>query len=311
MSCRCPIFQACVIIGGDSAPQRSARELNQFLRRPNIKYYVNWRNEKQSILGQIRNMLITPQQDTLNKIVILNPKGGCGKSTLVTNLAACYAQRGTTPAVMDYDPQASTMAWLERRPDELPEIHGIAAYKRTMQATRSWQLRVPNETETVLIDSPASIDHDILRELTRDSTSILVPVLPSAMDIHSASRCIADLLLVAKVDRRDRKLAVVANRTRKNTNSLAKLMRFLDSLGIPIIAVIRDTQNFVLSAEQGIGVCEMQPSRVQPDVEQIEKIVSWLDDWPQRRRKSTSSTASHKQLSAGHSIVRRAHFGSA
>ncbi|MCH9006046.1 MAG: AAA family ATPase [Proteobacteria bacterium] len=256
-------------------------------------------------------MLITPQQDTLNKIVILNPKGGCGKSTLVTNLAACYAQRGTTLAVMDYDQQGSTMAWLERRPDELPAIHGIAAYKRSMQATRSWQLRVPNETETLLIDSPASVDHDGLRELTRDSTSILVPVLPSAMDIHSASRCIADLLLVAKVDRRDRKLAVVANRTRKNTKSFANLMRFLDSLGIPIIAVLRDTQNFVLSAEQGIGVCEMQRSRVQPDVEQIEKIVSWLDDWPQRRRKSTSSTASHKQLSAGHSIVRRAHFGSA
>jgi chromosome partitioning protein len=262
-------------------------------------------------LSEIRNMVITPQQDKLNKIVVLNPKGGCGKSTLVTNLAACYAKRGTVPAIMDYDPQGSSTAWLERRPDHLPRIHGIVAYKKSMQATRSWQLRVPGETETLLIDSPASIDHDDLRELTRDSTSILVPVLPSLMDIHAASRCIADLLLVAKVDRRDRKLAVIANRTRKNTKSLAKLMRFLDSLGIPIIAVLRDTQNFVRSAEQGVGVCEMTPSSVKPDVIQIEKIVSWLEHWPQRRRDSTSTTAIHKAPSAVRSLFRRAHIGSA
>lgn len=233
-------------------------------------------------------MLITPQKGSLNKIVVLNPKGGCGKSTLVTNLAAFYAQRGTTTAVMDYDPQASTMAWLDRRPDNLPNIHGIAAFKSNMQATRSWQLRVPSDTENLLIDSPASVTHDDLRELTRDATSILVPVLPSSMDIHAASRCIADLLLVAKVDRRDRKLAVIANRTRKNTKSLKILMRFLDSLGIPIIAVLRDSQNYVRSAEYGTGVCEMQPSRVKPDVEQMEKIISWLDAWPQRRRVSKS-----------------------
>jgi len=256
-------------------------------------------------------MLITPRQENLNRIVILNPKGGCGKSTLATNLAACYAKRGKIPAVMDYDPQGSTMAWLDRRPAELPPIHGIAAYKKSMQATRSWQLRVPSDTETLLIDSPASVDHDDLRELTRDSTSILVPVLPSTMDIHAASRCIADLLLVAKVDRRDRKLAVVANRTRKNTKSLATLMRFLDSLGIPIIAVLRDTQNFVRSAEQGIGVCEMQPSRVKDDVEQIEKIAAWLDAWPERRRQSPSTTAIHKAPSAARTLLRRAQFGSA
>ena len=284
---------------------------SQFLPPHYFQYYVNWYNEIPSILGDIGNMLITPRQDNLNKIVILNPKGGCGKSTLATNLAACYANRGNVPAVMDYDPQGSTMGWLERRPDDLPTIHGIAAYKKSMQATRSWQLRVPNETETLFIDSPASVDHDDLRELTRDSTSILVPVLPSSMDIHAASRCIADLLLVAKVDRRDRKLAVIANRTRKNTKSLATLMRFLDSLGIPIIAVLRDTQNFVRSAEEGVGVCEMQPSRVRPDVEQIEKITAWLDAWPQRRRKSTPSTSNNKPPSAARKLLRRAHFGSA
>ena len=256
-------------------------------------------------------MLITPRRDNLNKIVILNPKGGCGKSTLATNLAACYAQRGPTPAVMDFDPQGSTIGWLDRRPDDLPAIHGIAAYKNSMAATRSWQLRVPEDTVNLLVDSPASVDHDDMRELTRDSTSILVPVLPSSMDIQAASRCVADLLLVAKVDRRDRKLAVVANRTRKNTKSFGKLMRFLDSLGIPIIAVLRDSQNFVHAAEQGMGLCEMQPSRVKQDLEQIEKIVDWLEAWPDRRRDSSTVTGNSRKPAARRSILRRPQFGSA
>ena len=256
-------------------------------------------------------MLTTPRRDNLNKIVILNPKGGCGKSTLATNLAACYAQRGPAPAVMDYDPQGSTIGWLDRRPDDLPAIHGIAAYKNSMTATRSWQLRVPDDTENLLIDSPASVNHDDLRELTRDSTSILVPVLPSSMDTHAASRCIADLLLVAKVDRRDRKLAVVANRTRKNTKSFAKLMRFLDSLGIPIIAVLRDSQSFVHAAEQGLGLCDMQPSRVKQDVEEIEKIVDWLDAWPERRRDAKAVAGMNRKPAARRPILWRAQLSSA
>ncbi|NNL49675.1 MAG: AAA family ATPase [Woeseiaceae bacterium] len=256
-------------------------------------------------------MLITPKRDNLNKIVILNPKGGCGKSTLATNLAARYAQDGPVPAIMDFDPQGSTMGWLDRRPDGLPDIHGIAAFKKSMQATRSWQLRVPADTVNVLVDSPASLGHDDLRQLTRDSTSILVPVLPSSMDIHAASRCIADLLLIAKVDRRERKLAVVANRTRKRTKSFGQLMRFLDSLGIPIIAVLRDSQNFVHAAEKGLGICEMQPSRVREDVAQIEKIVQWLEAWPDRRSTTAAAAIAKPESLAHHSLLRRPQFGSA
>ena len=250
-------------------------------------------------------MLITPRKDKLNKIVILNPKGGCGKSTLATNLAACYAARGPRPAIMDYDPQGSTIAWLNRRPGQLPAIHGIAAYKKSMQATRSWQLRVPDDTVNLIVDSPASISHDDLRELTRDSTSILVPVLPSSMDIDAASRCIADLLLVAKVDRNEGKLAVIANRTRKNTKSFGRLMRFLDSLGIPIIAVLRDSQNFVHAAESGMGLHEMQPSRVRPDLDQIDKIVSWLDGWEARRRRAVRLAEMRRQPTSRVSILRK------
>ncbi len=250
-------------------------------------------------------MLITPSRDKLNKIVVLNPKGGCGKSTLATNIAACYAKRGPQPTIMDYDPQGSTIAWLNRRPDDLPSIHGIAAYKKSMQATRSWQLRIPEDTLNLVIDSPASINHDDLRELTRDSSSILVPVLPSALDIDAASKCIADLLLVAKVNRNEGKLAVIANRTRKNTKSFGRLMRFLDSLGIPIIAVLRDSQNFVRAAERGLGMHDMQPSRVRPDVEQVEKIVGWLDGWEARRRRAVQLNALRRQPSANVTTFRK------
>jgi chromosome partitioning protein len=234
-------------------------------------------------------MLITPNRQNLNTIVVLNPKGGCGKTTLVTNLASYYAARGPMPAVMDCDPQGSTMRWIEKRSAGQPPIHGIAAYKKTMQATRSWQLRVPLETTSLIVDSPAGLTHENLREITRDASSILVPVLPSSIDIHAASRCIADLLLVAKIDRRDRKLAVVANRTRQNTRSFDKLMRFLDSLGIPIIGVLRDSQNFVHAAEEGIGVCEMRRHRVKKEIEQIERVVEWLDAWKERRRDVANS----------------------
>jgi chromosome partitioning protein len=254
-------------------------------------------------------MLITPNRDNLNKIVILNPKGGCGKTTLATNLASYYAVRGPVPTLMDCDPQGSTMSWLGKRPPHCPPIHGIAAYKRTMQATRSWQLRVPGDTQTLIVDSAASINHDDLREVTRDTSNILVPVLPSSIDIHAASRCIADLLLIAKIDRRDRKLAVVANRTRKNTRSFDKLMRFLDSLGIPIIAVLRDSQNYVQAAEAGIGICELPPHKVRKDIEQVEHIVQWLDGWRERRRSSMHPDTVHHGGNV--TALHKPNFGSA
>jgi chromosome partitioning protein len=256
-------------------------------------------------------MLISPQHDNLNKIVILNPKGGCGKSTLATNLAAFYAQQGRTPTIMDFDPQGSAINWLKRRPGFLPTIHGIAAYKKTMQATRSWQLRVPDDTINVIVDTPAGIGHDDLREITRDSTKILIPILPSSMDIDAASRCITDLLLVAKVDCNNRKLAVVANRTRKHTKSLARLMRFLESLGIPIIAVLRDSQNFVDSAEEGIGLHEMEPSRVRPDLEQFERIARWLDGWSERRQIAADILDIQRRSVSKVSFLRRRHAESA
>ncbi len=229
-------------------------------------------------------MFISPNRDDLHKIVILNPKGGCGKTTLATNLASCFALRGPAPTLIDNDPNGYTMRWLEKRSRNRCEIHGIATYKSTMHATRTWQLRIPNETSTVIIDTPAALNQPDIHELTYDANSILIPILPSAIDIRYATKFIAELLLLTQIDRRDRQLAVVANRTRRNTRSLAKLMRFLTSLKIPIIAVLRDSQNYVHAADLGMGIHEMPRHRVEKDVEQMDRIVEWLDGLPTRKQ---------------------------
>jgi chromosome partitioning protein len=212
----------------------------------------------------------------MQRIVVLNPKGGSGKSTIATNLAACYAFNGQRPALMDLDPQGSSMRWLRKRPDDVTAIHGIAAFERSATVTRSWQMRVPADCRTVVIDTPAAVDPHSLPELTRGVDAVLVPVLPSEIDIHATAKCIADLLLVAKVRRSEKRIGIIANRVRSNTLVWQSLTRFLNSLDIPLIATLRDTQNYVRSAEIGLGVCEMPRWQVQQDLPQWQQILSWL-----------------------------------
>ena len=122
-----------------------------------------------------------------------------------------------------------------------------------MRAPRvRWQMRVPDGTQKIVVDSPAAVEARAMPELTRDANKVIVPVLPSDIDIHAASRCIADLLLVAKIKRAENRIGVIANRVRKNTLMFQSLMRFLEKLEIPVIATMRDSQNYVRAAEQGV-----------------------------------------------------------
>jgi chromosome partitioning protein len=230
----------------------------------------------------------------MKKILILNPKGGSGKTTIATNLAACYAVHGERPALMDMDPQASSMRWLRKRPDDEPAIHGIAAFERSQTVTRSWQMRIPAECATVIIDTPAAIDPHALPDLTRGVDYVLVPVMPSDIDIHATAKCVADLLLVAKIRRSERRIGIIANRVRSNTRVAQSLTRFLSSLDIPLIATLRDTQNYVRSAETGIGVGEMPRWQVQQELPQWQQILSWLS----AQRRTAANGASTARLSA-------------
>lgn len=216
----------------------------------------------------------------MRKIVVLNTKGGCGKSTVATNLAAYFAGQGFKTTLMDHDPQGSSMRWLSKRDETRPLINGIAAFERNTRMTRSWQLRVPTQTERLIIDTPAGLDPQRLTEVTRHAHAVVVPVLPSDIDIHAASRCIADLLLIAKLDRRDERIAVIANRAKKNTRIFRSLTRFLTSLDIPFVTALRDTQNYINCSDQGIGIHEYQDPRASRDLKDWEPLVRWLDSRP-------------------------------
>lgn len=213
----------------------------------------------------------------MSRIVLLNPKGGSGKTTLATNLAAYYAWRSFATALIDFDPQASSTRWLRARPASLPAIHGIAGFQRSMTVTRSFLLRLPPGTTRVVVDTPAALEPAGIGEYTRDADAIVVPVLPSHIDIAACARCIEHLLTTAKIKRRENRIAVVANRVRPNTLVFRSLMRFLNTLDIPIIATLRESQNYIRSAELGMGVHEMRPERSLPDIEQWAPLVAWLE----------------------------------
>lgn len=208
--------------------------------------------------------------------MVLNPKGGSGKTTIATNLASYFAAQGQKPTLMDFDPQGSSTRWLRKRTATQPPIHGIAAYERNTRVTRTFALRIPGDCRHVVIDTPAALAAQTMPEMTRQAAAILVPVLPSDIDIHAASRCITNLLLVAKIPRHEQRIGVIANRVKKHTLMYGSLMRFLESLRIPIVATFRDSQAYIRAAESGVGIFEMNASQVDDDLEQWTPLIDWL-----------------------------------
>jgi len=232
---------------------------------------------------RLRRLQLTHQarqltdKGNIKRIVVLNPKGGSGKTTIAINLASYFASRQQRPVLMDFDPQGSSVRWVRKRQPAQPPIQVIAAFEKDPRTTRAFQLRLPENCTHVIVDTPAAVDSRELPEVTRDAHKIIVPVLPSDIDIHTCSRTIRDLLLVAKIRREDNRLGVIANRIRRNTLTYQALIRFLQTLGIPIVATIRDSQNYVRAAEQGIGVHEMKSYIAHDDVEQWAPLIEWIE----------------------------------
>lgn len=224
----------------------------------------------------------------MQRIVVLNPKGGSGKTTIAVNLAGYYASQQQRPVLMDYDPQGSSGRWVSRRDPARPRVHLISAHERDARVTRSFQLRPPPEATHVIVDTPAAVTGQSMFELTRQADKILVPVLPSDIDIHACSRCIRDLLLVAKIKRDDNRLGVIANRVKVNTLVYQSLLRFLESLGIPIVATLRDSQNYIRAAESGLGIHEMKQPQVYEDRRAWEPLTAWLESTDSAPRQSVS-----------------------
>jgi chromosome partitioning protein len=200
----------------------------------------------------------------MRSILVTNAKGGCGKSTLATNLAAYYASEGYETALADFDPQRSALVWLESRPKEYPIIKGIAGFESGLRT-------LPRSTEYLVIDAPArSHGHE------RRAESVLVPVLPSPIDMKAAESFVGELLAVGKVSDRQARVAIVANRVKENTLIFEELDAYLKKLKAPYLTTLREAQNYIRAYQRGLGIHELPPYLAWPDWDQWDPILEWL-----------------------------------
>jgi len=206
----------------------------------------------------------------MRHVMVLNAKGGCGKSTLATNIAVFFARDGLKVCLADYDPQRSSLDWLAQRPADLPAISGVPAYEEGLRT-------VPRSVEILVIDAPARVHGTELNELVRRAETIIVPVLPSTIDMKACGRFMTELLEIGKVSRKQARLAVIANRVREYTLIFEELDQFLSKLKIPYLGCLREAQNYVRAYARGMGVLELPEYIAWPDWKQWGPIGEWLD----------------------------------
>lgn len=210
------------------------------------------------------------------RILVINGKGGAGKTTVSTNLAAWLAYRGERPVLVDADPQGSSNYWANHRDVELPSIYSVKI-EANSRTTRSFQWRAPKATRWLITDAPPGMTGPALDDLVQDHDLIVVPVLPSDIDIRASARFIGELLLTQNMRRKRRPIAVVANRVKQQTNAWDRLQKFLLSLNIPYPATLRDTQNYVRAYSEGRGIIDYPLQSHQRDREDWEILIRWLD----------------------------------
>ena len=211
-------------------------------------------------------------------ILVINSKGGSGKTTLSTNLASFYASKGLKTAILDYDPQGSSLQWLSVRPVHLQRIHGANAAPATGTSLRSINAWVPDETEVLIIDSPAGAGGLLLKELVRKANFIVIPVAPSHIDIRATANFIKDLLLVGGARISNAKISVVANRVRSRaTTAYVSLERFLNALKMPFLTTISDSENYLHAVEHGEGVFDMDETTTFAERQELMPIIRWME----------------------------------
>ena len=197
-------------------------------------------------------------ENRTRRVLVINGKGGCGKTTIATNLAVTFSSMQHTVALMDNDPQGSSTHWAEVRPAGLARVSTIASHQRpNMYQTSSFHNRVPSDTEIIVVDGHSNARGKDLDSLLRQTDLILVPILPSAIDIRAGSRFITDLVTNKQYRLNPRPIGVIANRVQPNTEGHDKLINFLSCLDVPAVAQFRDSPIYVDAAEQGLGVMDM------------------------------------------------------
>lgn len=213
----------------------------------------------------------------MRTVLVINSKGGCGKTTIATNIASYFAAQNARTTIMDYDPQGSSLNWLRARAPQLPRIHGANAAPQRGTLIRSLQMSVPGDTDVLIIDAPAGAKGILLQDIVRRAEFVLVPVAPSSIDVHATADFVKDLLLVGRVRARNTKVAVVANRVRNSMPVYEPLERFLRSLSLPFLARISDSDRYIHAADKGLGVFEMDTAEVEAERQELAPIIGWLD----------------------------------
>ncbi len=205
----------------------------------------------------------------MRHIMVMNAKGGCGKSTLATNIASYFATEGANVALADYDPQRSSLDWLERRPHDRPPIQAVAGFEDGLR-------HAPRSADYIIIDAPARSHGKELTDLVRHAETIVVPVLPSTIDMQATSRFIDELKHVGKIERKQAKIATVANRVRDNTLIWDELDEYLSKTRVPYVAALREAQNYIRAYTRGIGIFELPEYLAWPDWDEWEPLIEWL-----------------------------------
>jgi chromosome partitioning protein len=205
----------------------------------------------------------------MRHIMVLNAKGGCGKSTLATNIASYFATEGAAVALADYDPQRSSLDWLARRPEDRASIAAIAGFDDGLK-------HAPRNADILVIDAPARSHGAELTDLVKHAETIIVPVLPSTIDMQATTTFLDELKGVPKIARKQAKIAAVANRVRDNTLIFDDLDEYLTKARIPYIATLREAQNYVRAYTRGIGIFELPEYLAWPDWDEWEPLTAWL-----------------------------------
>jgi chromosome partitioning protein len=200
-------------------------------------------------------------------IVIANPKGGAGKSTVSTNIAGLLAHAGHAVMLGDMDQQQSACQWLGLRPPQVPAIQG-------WEVAQGRYARPPKGVTHLVLDTPAGLSGKALDAALGLAHQVLVPVQASLFDIQATH---AFLQTLAAHPRQGQfKLGLVGMRVRENTKSNEQLHRYFETLKVPVVAWLRDTQNYVQLAARGLTVFDVAPSRVQRDLEQWQPLAEWI-----------------------------------
>jgi chromosome partitioning protein len=196
---------------------------------------------------------------------------------VTTNLASYYASKRVKTAIMDFDPQGSSLQWLRLRPGHVEKIHGANGVPPKNAAIRSVQTWFPPDTETMIIDAPAGAKGILLQDLVRKANFIVIPVAPSPIDIHATADFIKELFLFGGARNSKAKIAVVANRVRSSSSVYESLERFLTSLKLPFLTTISDSHNYLHAAGNGLGVFEMDETTTAAERQELTPIFMWLE----------------------------------